>query len=340
MTIPSKKTQNIINHIALVLDESSSMTALTTTVVKVADAQIAYLAQRSKELDQETRITVYTFSDHVRCLIYDKDVLRLPSIRDLYRPKGMTALIDATLKSQEDLAQTWEGYGDHSFLTFVLTDGVENVSKRRPDQLVKYLTTMPENYTVAVLVPDQSSKFEAKKFGFPSDNIAIWDTSSAKGMSEAGDTIRTATDNYMSLRSTGVRSSTSLFTMSPAVVNKATVSATNLTPLAKDKYLLVPVINDIVIKPFIVDECGRKWSVGRYLYQLMKPETVQANKMVAVVEKKTAKVYLGDEARNLLGLPDENVRVRPEKNPEFDVFVQSTSNNRILKGSTKLLILE
>jgi outer membrane lipoprotein-sorting protein len=71
---------NIINHIVLVLDASSSMGPFANELVKVADKQIAYLAQRSKELDQETRITVYTFatkdyygSPDIRCLIYDKD---------------------------------------------------------------------------------------------------------------------------------------------------------------------------------------------------------------------------------------------------------------------------
>lgn len=80
------------------------MSHLTRELVKVADAQIAYLAQRSKELDQETRITVYTFNNTVQCVVYDKDVLRLPSIAEFYQPRGMTALIDATLKSQDDLS--------------------------------------------------------------------------------------------------------------------------------------------------------------------------------------------------------------------------------------------
>lgn len=131
---------NYTNHIALVIDESSSMAGHAGQLIKVTDAQVAYLARRSQELDQETRVSVYMFSNTVRCLIYEKDVLRLPSIAGLYRPHGRTALIDATLKSQEDLRQTATLYGDHAFLTFVLTDGEENESRRKPAELRKWLT--------------------------------------------------------------------------------------------------------------------------------------------------------------------------------------------------------
>lgn len=109
--------QNYINHVALVLDASSSMSHLSRKVVEVADQQIAYLARRSQELDQETRVTVYVFADKVECVIYDKDVLRMPSLKQMYRAGGMTALLAATLKSQRELAQTAQLYGDHSFLT-------------------------------------------------------------------------------------------------------------------------------------------------------------------------------------------------------------------------------
>src|SRR6478736_3792709 len=96
-------TQNKIDHIAIVVDASGSMAHLARDVVKVVDSQIAYLAQRSKDLDREVRVSVYTFDDTVKCVIFDKDVLRMPSIASLYRIGGLTALIEATMKSQEDL---------------------------------------------------------------------------------------------------------------------------------------------------------------------------------------------------------------------------------------------
>jgi hypothetical protein len=334
-------SQNYVNHIALVLDASSSMVSQTRSLIKVADDQIAHLAARSKELDQETRITVYTFANEAQCVIYDKDVLRLPSIAPFYKPKGMTALIDATILSQQDLALTPEKYGDHAFLTFVLTDGEENNSAQRPHQLAKLLATQPDHWTVAVLVPNIGGKHEAKKFGFPADNIAIWDTTSSKGIVEVGETIRAATDAYMTARSAGVRGTRNLFSTGKDAVNKNTVAAAGITPLSPHSFVLVPVppaSDGAQIRDF-VQECGLPYVLGNAYYELSKPEKIQPQKLVAIVEKKTAKVYLGREARDIVGLPDMEVRVRPEFNPDYTIYVQSTSVNRKLVVGTKLLIL-
>ena len=85
---------NRINHMAFVLDASTSMRDHARTLPEVADAQVAHLARLSEELGQETRISVYTFGSQgtTKCLVYEKDVLRLPSIKGLYQIGGMTAL--------------------------------------------------------------------------------------------------------------------------------------------------------------------------------------------------------------------------------------------------------
>jgi hypothetical protein len=332
-------TQNYINHIALVLDESSSMWSHRDEVIKVADAQIAYLAQRSKEMDQETRITVYTFANSAKCVIYDKDVLRLPSIRQYYSPNGMTALLDATDLALDDLGHIWEGYGDHAFLAFVLTDGQENASRRRNIHLsmATRLRGLPSHWTVAVLVPDALSKHEAKKFGFPDDNIAIWDTTSTRGMAEAGETIRRATDNFMDGRAKGVRGSRSIFSTGADAVNDQTVKTT-LTPLSTVDYLMIPVDRQIAIRDFVLLN-GINWRTGQNYYELMKREEIQATKKILVVERATGRVYGGSAARDLLGLPDLSVKVTPDHNPKYTVFVQSTSVNRKLLPGTKLIVL-
>ena len=330
-------SQNYINHIALVLDRSVSMTRLRDTVVRVADNLIAHLAQRSRELDQETRITVYLFGSTVECVIYDKDVLRLPSIGSFYRISGNTALIDATLKSQDDLAQTAQLYGDHAFLTYVLTDGEENVSQSRPERLTMRLNELPDNWTVAAFVPNQTGVFEAKKFGFPPDNIAIWDTS-VQGLERAGEVIRTTTDTYMQNRATGVRGSRNLFSTGVDALNTQTVKAAKLQELPAGSYHLYEVSRDRSIRDF-VEDCGHTYHIGRAFYLLMKRELIQAGKQVAVMEKATGKIYTGINARNLLGLRAADERVKPDQNPLYDVFVQSTSTNRKLISGTKLLLL-
>lgn len=330
--------ENYINHVVLVLDASSSMHPHQHELVRVADGQVKYLARRSQELDQETRVSVYSFADNVRCLIYDKDVLRLPSIRDLYNPNGMTALVDATLKSLSDLDQTATLYGDHAFLAFVLTDGQENRSRNKPAVLVDRLGRLPGNWTVACLVPDQRSVFEAKGFGFPPDNVAVWDATSAAGVVEVGETIRRATDNFMEARTQGVRGTRSLFSTGLDAVNAKTVH-NNLTPLDARTYDVLPVHEDSPIRDYVYSR-GLSYTIGKSFYQLTKTETIQSQKRIVIREKTTNKVYSGEAARDLLGLShDLTVKVKPDVNPEYDVFVQSTSVNRKVLKNTDLIVM-
>ena len=344
--ISSQNSQNYINHVVLVLDASMSMGGRRSDLIRVADSQIKYLARRSQELDQETRVTVYQFSDanKIDCLVYDKDVLRLPSIAKLYKIGGMTALVDATLKSMDELAETPQRYGDHSFLIFVLTDGQENVSRNSSGTLMGKMNRLPENWTVAVLVPDQLSKREAQAFGFPRDNIAIWDPEGASGVEEAGETIRRATDSFMDGRTRGIRGSRSIFSTGSDVVNDATVKS-SLTPLNGSEYDIIRVHEDgAEIKRFI-ESRGLDYKIGACFYQLVRTdrkasEKVQPQKQILVREKATGKLYSGSAARSLLGLPDNvEVRVKPGENDQYDIFIQSTSVNRRVVLGTDLVVM-
>lgn len=329
------KTENIINHIVLVLDASGSMYQVAKDVVKVADNQIKYLAQRSKELDQETRVTVYTFEENnIKCLIYDKDVLRMPSIAGLYKLGGMTPLIDATMRAIEDLAMTPEKYGEHSFLIYVLTDGLENSSRHRPMELAAKINSLNDNWTLATFVPDQTGVFEAKRFGIPKDNIAVWDATSAKGVEEAGTRIRETTERFMQARSQGTRGVRNLFSLEKPSNSEITRT---LQALHFGQFRMYDVTEKQRIDEFVERTTGRAYKLGEGYYELSKPEIIQAQKQVAILNKQG--LFIGDDARHLLGLPDEHVKVGPNYNSDYTIFVQSTSNNRNLMPNTKLLIL-
>ncbi|MBD3004736.1 vWA domain-containing protein [Streptomyces sp. 5-10] len=352
-----KLKQNLINHVALVLDASASMRHLSHKVIEVADEQITYLARRSKELDQETRVTVYVFADEVDCVIYDKDVLRMPSLKQLYRTGGMTSLVAATLKSQRELAQTAQLYGDHSFLTFVLTDGQENASHRCPDAPSRYpnqlmgmlserLQTLPDNYTVAVLVPDQVGKREAQQFGFPKDNIAIWDATSTTGLEEAGQTIHRATETFMTNRASGIRGSRSVFSMDSSAVNKDTVRAAGLKELPVSSYQIVRVAPGDPekwpkIREWVQEGVGHPFRTGMVHQELVKTTEVQSTKSLVIVDNETDRAYGGtrDQVRSLLGLGGDNVKISPQSNKKYSVFVESRSTNRKPVVGQRMLLM-
>lgn len=334
--------QNYINHVVLVLDESGSMGRHSTSLIKAADSLISYLAQRSKELDQETRVTIYKFSWTPECVFYDKDVLRLPSIQDHYNPaRGRTALRDATARAIDDLKRTATLYGDHAFLIYVLTDGVENESHLiTTSDLNHKLTSLPDNWTVAALVPNATGKFDAKAQGFPAGNVEVWDTTSDAGMIEAGATITRATENFMTARSTGgFKGTSALFSMDPATLNTGNLYKAGMVPLKQMiDYREFDVRWKEPIKQFVLGYTG-SYKLGSGYYQLTKAEMIQPQKAILIRNRKTGEVFGGEHARELLGLPNVPRRVTPAYNPDFDVFIQSTSVNRNLMPGTKLLVV-
>lgn len=341
MAKPKSNITNIINHIALVLDSSSSMSGLASRLVQVVDAKIKHLATLSEELGQETRVSIYTFSDTVRCVVYDKDVLRLPSIREIYAADGMTALMDATGQAISDLKKVPELYGEHSFLMYVLTDGYENASRTESSSSIsKAIRVLPAHWTVAALVPDANGKANAQMCGFPAANIAIW-TTTEEGMSKAGDVLRKATDNFMRGRASGIRSSSNLFEFDVKAVTKKAVKAT-CDSLPATSFKLLPVRtkdNGAMIKPFVETKTKLTYRKGCAYYQLTKRETIQDYKNLCLQDNQTGQVYTGDGTRDLLGLPDHEIRVEPASHPKYTFFVQSSSVNRKLVAGTQLLVM-
>ena len=334
------KLQHYVNHIALVVDRSGSMSHLKDQVVTVFDRELDNLKRRSQELNQETRVSIYLFdSAHsIDCLVFDMDVMRMKSLKDHYQIKNQTALLDATGKAIEDNRRLPELYGDHAFLVYVLTDGEENNSRNYTQgSLNSLIAGLPDNWTVVCMVPNAAGVHEAKKFGFPKDNIQVWDTT-AKGIEDAGRKFTGAMENYMSLRSQGVRSTKSFFTVDAAQVTQTQVKSA-LAELPTSDYLLLNVTKESVIAPFVESWTKTPYRKGSSYYQLVKAETVQGHKQICIQNKRNGKVYTGVEARQMLGLPDYELRVHPGDYGDWNVFVQSTSMNRKLPAGTLLLVL-
>ena len=354
MTVAKKKT-NYIHHIAVALDRSGSMSGLENTVVKVIDALVADLAEQSKRLNQETRITIYAFDTTVECLIWDMDVLRAPSIAQLYKVNlnGMTSLIDATIKAIDELRLVTEIHGDHGFLTYVVTDGGENSSRHTAMTLTQKIQGLADNWTLGFLVPNFQGVDNAKRFGVPAGNVITWDATSTRGVEEFGEKIATANSNYMTMRATGVRSTTNLFG-GANIVNAATVKAAKLKPVDPKTYKLVPVIpppgfdkdtDKIEIAPYVRSINNGLYDVGSVYYPvvtgLKRNPRIAPQKSIAVLDNKTQMLYSGPGVRTMLGLPEDGtVTVKPATNRDWTVYVQSTSPNRHLTPHTQILMFK
>lgn len=327
----TQQYQHYINHISLVVDKSASMRG--RPVVDVFDKELEYLKKRSIELDQETRISIYLFDDNVECLTFDMDVMRFKSLQGYYNIGGNTALIDATIQSIEDNRKLPELYGDHAFLTYVLTDGQENRSKKSQYNLNTLFKSLPDNWTTACLVPDQQGVRDAERFGFYGGSISVWDTKSAKGLADLGTHISRTTDTWMNMRSRGIRGTTGLFTFDTSNVPKAA-----LKEVHPSLYEIYPVRQEDNIKHYVESWTGEKYRLGSTYHQPVKAIKIQDYKNILLQDVRNGKVYEGNNLRQLLGLPAQTAEVNPGSHTDWRIFVQSTSANRKLFPETFILV--
>lgn len=349
------EAQSLINHVALVLDGSSSMEGHEAKVIEVADAQIQHLALRSEQMGQETRISVYLFADDVKCLIFDMDVMRLPSIKHLYKVYGNTALIEATMKSQADLDTTSRIYGDHAFLTFVITDGLNNrFGRYNADSMATYLRSMKNGWSLGFLVP-QADRYgrndgliAMKRLNVPDDMVQTWDTADVDGFVGAGKSVTAAADSFMQTRASGQSVLRSAFSTGTDVLNTQTVKAAALTPMPFADFTVAwnRTANKMEMKDFI-EFNGMKYRHGKHFYELTNAtrSKVQPQKQIVVRNRKTDEAFTDADpgsprVRDLIGLSHTDpASVRADANKEFVVFVQSTATNRHVRPGMAVLTL-
>lgn len=340
---------NYLNHIAFVIDESGSMACHRDTVVSVFDEQVKQLAERSKTLGQETRVSLYLFNGlfGTRCIVYDTDVLRLPSLAGKYRPTGGTPLVRATLSAIEDLQLTPQIHADHAFLVYVLTDGEETDDRHPhatiPSRLRDFLNAQKENWTVAALVPNERSALNCRDLGFHSGNILQWDTHSADGLNKASDTVSQSTHDYMTLRAKGIRSTKGLFVAQVAAKRPEVISKLKPVTNPYTVYSRPAFLPKLDIKSFVEQNTGQPYMVGSAYYALVKTEVIQSNKRICLRTVPDGRLFSGslDEVRGILGLPaGGDIKVAPGTLKDFQVFVESTSVNRNIVPGQEVLVIK
>ncbi len=105
------------------------------------------------------------------------------------------------------------------------------------------------------------------------------------------------------------------------------------------RFQVLDVDHDVAIRDF-VNSMGLVFQKGRGFYQWTKASTIQPYKEIVVFDKQTGDIFTNGAARELLGLPEGggNIRVSPKYDrSRYDVFVQSTSVNRVLQGGTRFM---
>jgi uncharacterized protein YegL len=193
--ITDEKTQ-----IVCILDRSGTMSSIINTAI---DGFNEYL-NKQKQLEDDATITVALFDDQYD-LLYDNVPIKEvePFTKDVWYPRGMTALHDAIGKTIETVR------GNHKkmkkkdrpdkVLVCIVTDGLENYSKEYNLNDIVKLTRECEadGWNFVYLAANQDAFDVGVKLGVSAGNTFNW-TADADGVSNFTASLNNATTYYRS----------------------------------------------------------------------------------------------------------------------------------------------
>jgi hypothetical protein len=339
------------NYIGISRDHSGSMRSIARAAARDYNDNIAAIRESSISNNQDTIVSVvecgYGTTSSVRRAIVNSSVNQLqPIAESAYTADGHgTPLFDSVGELIEMFEATPDANDpDVSFLVMAVTDGAENASRKyNATSIARKIRELQQSdrWTFVFRVPRGYAR-QLLGLGIPEGNILEWDQTQ-KGVEVATSRTREAFTEYMTARSSGVRSTQKFYTDLSNVSSKEVAAV--LEDVSKDVLIwpVGPKDNDVEIRPFVEGRLnGKPMLKGAGFYQLTKTEpTVQATKKILIRDKSTSAIYFGAAARQMLGLPTYgNVRLAPGNHGNFDIFIQSTSVNRKLASGTSLVYWE
>lgn len=327
------------NYIGFVNDHSGSMRPLVGAAIKDYNTMVTAIKEAASREQQDTIVSTVGFGFSGSTPVKRQVVISNPHVLkpvDNWPCQGNTPLYDG-IGSMIELFESLPDSDDPqvSFLVLITTDGEENNSRKYSSAMLQTKIEVLQatgRWTFVCRVP-RSLRQSLTHLGIPAANIQAWDTSNS-GLEQSTQATTTAMNNYFTARSQGVRSSTAFY------ADAQQVDLSKLTDVSKEVSLYVVPDADmgIEIRPFILRH-RMEHLKGAAFYQLTKTEPrVQHDKLIAIRDRSTGKIYAGKDARQMIGLPtDRNARLHPGDHGNYDIFIQSNSVNRKLVAGTGVL---
>ena len=338
--IRNNKMKELVNHIALILDDSGSMKHIASQAQKVFNTWLDKIKNEAKTSNQLSLISMIKFGVNANIEFKHEPYTKVEQITSYIPRQGATALCDGVVLGVNTLEENNETFKhcDNSYLVIVATDGQENNSsytniKQLPNIITEHQGR--DNWTFVFLVPPGAKNSFGYTYKIPLGNISEWD-SDAQSITNMESQTSIGITNYYTSRSIGTRSISNFFETDLSKVTSSKIKH-DLTDISKDCHIYT-VEKESQIKKF-VEGHGKTYKKGCAYYQLMKPEKIQSYKQVCIYDKKTKKIWGGGNARTLIGAPvGVDSKVTPGNHANYEIFIQSTSVNRILPRGTKLLV--
>lgn len=333
------------NYVGIARDHSGSMQSLRKTAMADYNSLVEGLTDAAVNNGIDTVATVVELgvrtANGIRVAVQNSAVQALKPLTT-YSAEGGTPLYDAVGQIIENFKRVPDADDPNvTFLVMAVTDGEENQSRawnaRSLSAEIKRLQAT-DRWTFVFRVPRGYGWRLKQNLDVFDGNVQEWEVSE-RGMQQSGVQTRSAVSSYYSGVSSGQTSTKTFFTniVQPTEVVKAALVD------IKDEVKIMKVTDDqIKIRDFVEGRLKKPMLRGAAFYELQKKELVQESKVLMVKERNVAGgTFFGPAARDLLGLPQHgDVKVAPGQQGKFDVFVQSTSVNRLLPVGSRVLYWE
>jgi hypothetical protein len=330
-------TQNIKQYVGLVRDHSGSMSGLQHAALKDYNANLETIKTASVKEDIDTILNVVAFEHTIDLVNSNSSVTGVRPLQRYPTGGGSTPLIQAVMKLIEHMEKVPDARDKNvSFLVMATTDGQENVAdesqKAEFARKVKQLQAT-DRWTFTFRTP-HGGRGAMERLGIPGHNVQEWEQTE-RGMQDSTSQNVVAVANFYSGRNRGLTGSSNFYANAAAIT--PTVAKQTLTDIS-GSVRIFPVDKREEIQPFFMRKL-KFYVPGTGFYQLTKPEkAVQSYKGIIIRNKKTGSVYAGQSARDLLGIPTGGtIKLVPGDHGQWDIFVQSISNNRILYPGTSVV---
>lgn len=350
---PIQTAKPQINLVGFILDVSPSMGGIIDMAKQVFNNQVKEACATAERENQETLITMTAFSSGVKIYVRNKPTKGFnPPVMPCVQ-SWATALEDAVVMTAlemkakgDDLER--QGY-DVAYLLYTITDGKENGSLTYKHQLGRYVSEVwneAGNWTLGFLGPEYAGA-EYRRLGIPEGNFRFWETTQKSVQKDVVRNLSVGTQTYYATRSAGGASTKSLFVDLSDVRDADFTDGNDVTnkfqswKIEKESEIST-FVNTKLANPNVARKIGHNsYILGNAFYELTKKETIQPQKQIAIQDKVTGKIIIGDEARRLAGMAGSgNFRADPLNLSKYKLFVQSTSPNRKLVRGTTLLYLK
>lgn len=202
------------NHVAIVLDESGSMETLRPEAIDAFNQQVETIRQAAE--GQETTVSLVKFNTAVPDPVYwMQPVDRMAPIGPAdYEPNGLTAMLDAVGLTIDRLKQA-PGADDEdtSFLVLIISDGLENNSKRYTyESVAERIQELDgtDRWTFTYLGANQNLSVVSQRMNIPMQNVSVF-AASPEGLQYGAERMRTGSEFFFQGRRAGRKSSKAFF---------------------------------------------------------------------------------------------------------------------------------